>query len=336
MEESQVRQAPAASDSRRRTVVVTGASSGIGKAAAIEFVRRNNNVVAVARSQKGLDELSRECESLDGELLVQAIDVTERDGLSRVAEHAVEWFGRIDMWINNAAITMFGRLENLPMDGLERVLDTNVIGYIHGARAAIPYFRKQGEGVLVNVSSIVGKTGQPFTIPYTISKAAIISLSDCLRMELQDAPGIHVCTVIPPSIDTPLFQHGANYSGFAIKPMDPVYSADRVVRALVKLADCPKREVFIGGMGVLSAAARKVAPSALERMMAKKVRQAHFQNRVSEHYPGNLFEPDDKWISISGGWTGEEEERHIETSRLAIGFGALAVGIGAIGWLYSR
>jgi short-subunit dehydrogenase len=317
--------------SDRKTVIITGASSGIGKAAAIEFARKGYNVVGVARSQKGLDDMARECEAAGGKGFVQAMDVTDPDGLAKVAHNAMEWFGKIDLWVNNAALTIFGRLEDLPQDDLKRVIDTNLMGYINGARAVIPCFRKQGKGVLVNVSSIVGKTGQPYTIPYTVSKAAIISLSNSLRMELHDAPGIHVCTVIPPSIDTPLFQHGANYSGWSVKPMDPVYHVDEVVKALVRLADRPQREVFIGNMAKFAAAAHKLAPSAVEKMMATKVPQDHFQNRNFPASHGNLFEPNDEWTSVSGGW--EVSERQILAEKVAIGLGAAAVGLGFLAWL---
>ncbi len=266
-------------------------------------------------------------------MAIHPVDVTDYEGIEKVARDTKEQFGRIDMWINNAALTAFGRIEVMPVDILRRVIETNIMGYIQGARAVIPNFREQGKGILVNVSSIVGKTSQPYTIPYTISKAAINSLSECLRMELMDAPDIHICTVLPPSIDTPLFQHGANYSGLGIKPMDPVYSADKVVKALIRLADSPRREVFIGGMAKISAAARKIAPSMMEKLIAEKVRQDHFQDWTTPQGKGNLFEPDKEWTSISGGWI--KGEKKVGTGIIAVGLGALALGLGVIGWMFA-
>ena len=331
MNNSRNNQQSAIRGSRKKTVVITGATSGIGRAAVLRFADLNYNVIAVARNQEGLEELVRECNGLAGEVLIQAVDVTDPDGMTRVAEHAVERFGKIDIWINNAAVTIFGRLEDLPKDALQRVLDINIMGYIHGSRSAIPHFRKQGKGILINVSSIVGKTGQPFTVPYTISKAAIISLSECLRMELADATGIHVCTVLPPSIDTPLFQHGANYSGYAIKPMEPIYTADKVVDAIVRLTKSPRREVFIGTMAKFSAAAHKISPSLVEKMMTDKVRQDHFQDETSPPSQGNLFDPDNKWTTVSGGWRDKEEQS--VPRKLAVGASAVALGIFTFAWL---
>ncbi|HET6518579.1 MAG TPA: SDR family NAD(P)-dependent oxidoreductase, partial [Geminicoccaceae bacterium] len=120
---------------------------------------------------------------------------------------------RIDVWVNNAAVTLFGRLEETPPEVFDRVIRTNLFGYIYGARAVVPYFREQGSGTLTNVSSIVAYAGQPYTSAYVMTKAAIRVFGECLRQELLDAPDIHVCTVLPASSDTPLFQHGANYTG---------------------------------------------------------------------------------------------------------------------------
>jgi short-subunit dehydrogenase len=260
-------------------VVVTGASSGIGRATAFAFARRGVVVVVTARRVEPLAELARECESLGGRALAVPADVTDGAAVEGVARRAVEAFGRVDVWVNNAAVTIFGRLEEAPPDAHRRLVETNLLGCVHGARAALPIFREQGAGILINVSSIVGTMGQPFTSTYTATKWAIRGLSESLRMELADAPGIRVCTVLPGSIDTPLFQHGANYTGRAVKPLSPIVAPERVAAAIVSLARRPRREVVVGWWARLPRLARALSPTLHERLFARQVERGHFEER---------------------------------------------------------
>src|SRR5690606_1420760 len=163
-------------------------------------------------------------------------------------------------------------------------------GYVYGARAALPYFREQGAGTLVNVSSIVGVTGQPFTSPYVISKFAIRGLSGSLYQELRGS-GIHVCTILPASVDTPLFDFSANFSGQPPRAIEPVYPARAVARAIVRALRFPRREIHVGAASCLAHAAHRVAPGLFEQVFASMVEQRHFQDRPAPPTDGNLFEP---------------------------------------------
>jgi NAD(P)-dependent dehydrogenase (short-subunit alcohol dehydrogenase family) len=192
-------------------VVITGASTGIGRAAALKFAPQGAPVVVSGRREQVLQRLAEHCERLGGRALAIPADVTDQEAIKSLARRVIDTFGRIDVWVNNAAVTLFARIEEAPYEAYRKVIETNLFGYIHGARAVLPYFRKQGSGTLINVSSVVGKVGSPFVSAYTTSKFGIVGLSESLRMELQDAPDIHVCTVLPASIDTPLFQHAANF-----------------------------------------------------------------------------------------------------------------------------
>jgi short-subunit dehydrogenase len=283
-------------------VVITGASSGIGRASALMFARHGATVVVTARREQALRDLATECEQLGGRALAVAADVTNQEALHHVARQAIENFGRIDVWVNNAAVTLFGRLEEIPYDSCRRILETNIFGYMHGARAALPYFREQGSGTMINVSSQIGKVGSPYVGLYSTSKFAINGLSESLRMEVQDAPGIHICTVLPASIDTPLFQHGANYTGRAVKPLDPVYSPQQVATTIMNLVKHPRREVAVGNAGRQLMVMRTMAPPLAEKMVAKQVDRDHFAQRSAPPSDGNLFEPMTIWNSVGGGW----------------------------------
>lgn len=290
-------------------IVITGASSGIGRATALDFAKQGATLLLAARREAPLQELAVECSRLGGQALAVPTDTTNEEAVQALARRAVETFGRLDVWVNNAAVTLFARFEEAPPEVFRRVIETNLFGYIHGARAALPYFREQGSGILINVDSVVGAAPQPYTSAYVISKYGIRGLAGCLRMELHldNAPDIHVCTVMPASFDTPLFEHAANYTGRKPKAMDPVYSAEQVAETIVGLVERPQREVIVGQAGYMMVMQSTFAPELYERTMAHQVDQNHLEHTSAPPTEGNLFEPMPQYTGISGGWrhTGE-------------------------------
>jgi short-subunit dehydrogenase len=286
-------------------IVITGASSGIGRATALEAARQGATVVLAARREEALQKLAQECNMLKGTAIAVPTDVTHEEAVSELASRAIANYGRIDVWINNAAVTLFARFEEAPLEVFRRVIDTNVFGYVHGARAVLPYFREQGSGILINVDSVVGKAPQPYTSAYVMSKHAIRAMADCLRMELvlDKADNIHVCTVMPATIDTPLFQHGANYTGRKAKAMNPVYPSQKVAEAIVALVERPEREIIVGEAGYLMVAQFGLTPELYEKTMAQQVDRDHLQDAPAQVTEGNLFDPiEDEQASVSGGW----------------------------------
>lgn len=290
---------------RDSVVVITGASSGIGRAAAHEFAKQGATVVLAARREQALEDAGRECGELGGRAMVVPLDVTNEEAVRDLARRTVETFGRIDIWVNNAAVSLFSRFEETPLDLYRKVIETNLFGYIHGARAALPYFREQGSGILINVSSVVSEAAQPYTSAYNLTKYAIRGLGESLREELllDGARDIRVCTIMPASIDTPLFQHAANLTGRAVKPLEPIYPVEKVARAIVDVVDNPRPEIIVGNAGRQMIALKRILPLSLfERLMAWKVERDHLTREPSPQTTGNVFEPMPQYACTSGGW----------------------------------
>lgn len=327
-------------DLRQSVVVVTGASSGIGRATAYAFAERGAALVLAARGDEPLRAAAAECEKRGGRVVVAPTDVCRAQEVERLARTAVQSFGRIDVWINNAAVSVFGRIDEVPLEDYEKVLHTNLFGCVYGARAAIPVFRRQGEGTLINVSSMVAHAAQPYVSAYVASKWAIRGLSESLRMELMDQPGIHVCTVFPATIDTPFFQHAANYTGRAVQAMPPVYPPEQVAETIIDLTRNPQREVIVGGVGKMLSATHTISPRLAERMMARHTHRGHFQDREAAPTEGNLFRPMPS--ATHGGWRRQSGgmmagNGGATTGRMVLaGVVLAAVPIGYYAWRNSR
>jgi short-subunit dehydrogenase len=311
---------------RGSVVVVTGASSGIGRATALKFAAGGATVALTARRPAALQEVAAECEGFGATAFPVPADITDEKAVREVADRVAERFGRIDVWVNCAAVTAFAPFEEIPLSDFRRILEVNVMGYVHGARAVLPHLRDQGKGMLINVSSIVSSVPQPYTQAYSMSKAAVRVLGASLRQELQldGATGVKVCTVLPATIDTPFFEHAANYTGRKAKAMPPVYSAERVARTVVDLVRVPRREVIVGPMGRNLVMQAKLAPGFTERMMAIQVDRSHlYRSRPAPVTDGNLFQPAAGTGSVSGGWHGRRRTAVRRAASAALVSGAI-------------
>lgn len=281
-------------------VVVTGASSGIGRATAEAFARRGATVVCAARREASLKEVAAECDRLGGRGRPYVVDVTDEDAVRELARWTVEHHGRIDVWVNNASVYLLGRFDETPADAFRRVIDVNLFGYVHGMRAALPFMRHQDGGVIVNVASMDARMPEPYSSAYSASKGAVRALSAAVRAELIGT-NVHICTVNPASIDTPIFQHAANYMGRRIKAINPVNDARWVADAIVGLAERPRSEVMIGTPGVMMSLLHAVLPGLAEKQVKTLVDADHF-GEPEPTSDGNLYQPLAEGSEVSGGW----------------------------------
>lgn len=321
--------------SDEKVVVITGASSGIGRATALEFARHGYAVVLGARREPALHALEEECQRYGGKAISFPLDVTYENDVKAMAEKAIEVFGKIDIWINNAAVSLLGMFEDTPTEDIRRVIDINLFGYIHGAKAVIPYFKEQKQGILINLSAVVGITGQPYSLAYTTSKFAIRGFSIALQQELAEEKNIHICTVLPGIIDTPLYQQAANYMGKEAQAPGPAKDAEEVAEAIVKLVDNPQNELIIGNYSRIPASlSRKFSPKLFNKQFRKLKYSSHFSEEPAFPSKGNLYDPLKEYASISGGW--ELEHKPDIGKELAIA-GAIAAGAtaGALFWARS-
>jgi short-subunit dehydrogenase len=182
------------------------------------------------------------------------------------------------------------------------VLETNFFGYVHGARAVLPRFRDQSHGVLINNASVYSHIGAPWLTAYVSSKFAVRGFSEALRQELGDLPNVHVCTVSPSPIDTPIFASTANYSGRAVKAPPPTYPPEQVASAILASALRPKRERIVGGAGRLATVAEMVTPRRFERIN-RYVDRLQFAAEPAPAADGNLYAPvSDGRTEARGGW----------------------------------
>lgn len=253
-----------------QVVVITGASSGIGREAALRFAGRGASVVLTARGQEALQEVEREIIAAGGTALVVTADVADFNQVQRVTRSALERFGRIDTWVNNAAVTVYGSFEDTPLEEFRRVLDVNLIGQVNGVRAALPHL-KESRGTLIGIGSVLSEVPGPLQTAYTASKHALKGFYDTLRLEQKHAnSGVQINFLMLSSINTPLFDHALTHLGVKPAPFPPVYEPEVAANAILFAAQNPLRDVSIGasasGLPALESLSPRAAGSLIERI----------------------------------------------------------------------
>jgi short-subunit dehydrogenase len=274
----------------QQVVVITGATSGIGLATARLAATRHARLALVARSVTALRQLVDEIRADGGTAIAIVADVASAEDVARAGRAAFQAFGQIDSWINNAAVSAYGGCLDVSLTEMRRIMDTNFWGMVHGSRVACGYLRARG-GALINLGSILSDGAVPLQGVYSASKHAIKGWTDTLRMELgyERAP-ISVTLIKPAAIDTPYAEHASNYLPVQPTHVPPVYTPASVARAILYAAEHPVREIVIGSAGRMLEVGWMLAPSLVDRLMARLMIPATHSGRRRNGTP-ILFTP---------------------------------------------
>jgi NAD(P)-dependent dehydrogenase (short-subunit alcohol dehydrogenase family) len=253
-----------------KIVVITGASSGVGRACAREFARRGAFLGLIARGRDGLEAAQREVEELGGRALVLPLDVAEADAVEAAAAATEERLGPIDVWVNNAMLSVFAPVRELAPEEVRRVTETTYLGTVYGTMAALKRMLPRDRGVIVQVGSALAYRAIPLQAAYCGAKHAIEGFTESLRCELlHDASDVRVTMVQLPALNTPHFSVVRTRLPRHPKPVAPIFQPELAANAIVWAAEHPRRELWVAGSTVKAILGNRLAPGLLDRYLAR-------------------------------------------------------------------
>ncbi|MEH3139301.1 MAG: SDR family NAD(P)-dependent oxidoreductase [Mycobacterium kyogaense] len=277
-----------------RTVVITGASSGIGRETALRYSARGARLVLAARSERDLEDVAEQCRHAGAaNVVVAPTDIGDADQVQRTFDLAVEAFGGIDVAAQCAAITAFGRFEDIPADVFDAIITTNLIGAANVARCALAHFRPRGRGQLVLVGSLLGVTAVPYQSAYVASKFALCGLVRALRQENRHLPGVRVHGIYPGPVDTPVYASAANFLDQQTPRVPPTSDAPgTIAAAIVRAAErTTSTERQVGWFNRPAIATYRLVPFVFDALVGPLVRRVMFTPDSHAPSTGNVFEP---------------------------------------------
>jgi short-subunit dehydrogenase len=325
-----------------QVVVITGASQGIGRETALEMARRGARVVAAARNQEALTTLVEQIENDGGHAEAVVADVAVYDQVEAIGMRAAARFGRIDTWINDAAVSAYAPADQMTPQEMERIIAVNLLGVMYGSKVAIGHLKASGGGSIINIGSALSDRAVPLQSAYVASKHGVAGFTEALRLELQhDEAGIDVVLIQPSSINTPLFNFARSRLGAQPQPIPPVYHPRAVAEAICHAAEHGGREIVVGGWGKLLTVGQWLSPSLLDRYMLQDGRA--FKNQETDRPDDrrdNLFEASTGPGATTGDFGDDARPeslytRHLELhpirKRVAVAVALLAT-VGLIRW----
>ena len=317
----------------QQVLVITGATSGIGLTTARMAAREGARLVLFARNEEQLRTLGEEIRSRGGEAVWVAGDVADPGALERLASAAIEAFGGFDTWVNNAGVSIYGRLDEVPLHEKRRLFDVTFWGVVHGCRAALPHLRERG-GVIINIGSIVSERAMPLQGMYSAAKHAVKGYTEALRMELEQAKvPVAVTLIKPTAIDTPFINHARNHLSSAPKLPAPVYAPETVARAILACAVRPRRDVLIGGGAKAISLMEKAMPRATDMVMEKTMFAAQESGEQRPQEDALFNTPAQEGEQRSGrARMVQPRSLYTDAALHPLASLALAAGVGLLGW----
>ena len=280
---------------RRRVIVITGASAGVGRATAQAFAREGARIALIARGRAGLNGARRDVEQLGGEALVLPLDVADAAAVEKATQKIEQKFGPIDVWINNAMASVFSPIKEMTAEEFKRVTEVTYLGYVYGTLAALRRMLSRNRGIIIQVGSALAYRGIPLQSAYCAAKHAIQGFVDSLRCELiHDKSRVQVVMIEMPALNTPQFGWVKSRLPRKAQPVPPIFQPEVAAEAIVYASRNPRREIYVGMPTVEAIVGNKIAPGLLDHYLAHfgYDSQQH-DGREDRHRPDNLWEPVD-------------------------------------------
>jgi NAD(P)-dependent dehydrogenase (short-subunit alcohol dehydrogenase family) len=283
-----------------RVVVITGASAGVGRATARRFAREGAKIGLLARGEKGLLAAKKEVEELGGQAVVCVTDVSDPAQVERAADQVQATFGTIDVWVNNAMVSVFAPVREISPAEFKRVTEVTYLGYVHGTLSALK--RMHGKGVIVQVGSALAYRSIPLQSAYCAAKHAIVGFTESLRCELlHDGSGIKVCNVHLPAHNTPQFSWSKSKLPREPQPVPPIFQPEVAAKAIVWMSHHPRRELWVAGPVTEAIVAEKIAPSLADHYLARNGYESQLTNvPTPPDRKDNLWFPVDRDMGAHG------------------------------------
>lgn len=314
------------------TVVITGASAGIGRATARLYGRRGANVILVARGEGGLRAAADEVAELGGRPLVQPADVADPAQVEAVAEVAEKEFGPIDVWINCAFSTVFAPFEEITAEEFKRVTEVTYLGFVNGTRTALKRMLPRDRGTIVQVGSALGERSIPLQSAYCGAKHAINGFTSSLRTELlHSGSNVHVTVAQMPAVNTPQFDWVRTRLSKHPMPVPPIYQPEVAARGVAYAADHPRRkQYYVGATTLATVWANRFVPALLDRYLARTGFDSQQSDRIPPAGQDNLFEPVDRERAADHGAHGAfDDQSHARSWQETLARHPAATAVGA-------